>query len=136
MSLPSCLGPDMRVVNRRCWYLEDRVPLCIRLKRPSLQHQTSHPVGQGSGAAMCPHSSRLAPGAKELWLRHVPHGIEHATRQERASVSPCAPMHQAHHSPGEGSGVTTCPEAPSPSPSRRGLWSHRVSHDSRPVPCT
>jgi hypothetical protein len=50
-------------------------------------------------------------------------------------VSPCAPRHRAHHPLGKGSGVTTWPEAPSPSPGRKGLRSHHVPRGSRPAPC-
>jgi hypothetical protein len=50
-------------------------------------------------------------------------------------VSPRAPRHRACYPPGKGSGVATCPEVPSPSPSRRGLWSHHVPRGSRPTPC-
>jgi hypothetical protein len=53
------------------------------------RRQTAHPAGEGSDVAACPRSSRPAPGARELWHRHMPHGIKHATRQERAPVSPC-----------------------------------------------
>jgi hypothetical protein len=35
----------------------------------------------------------------------------------------------------KGSRVATWPEAPSLSPSRRGLWSRHVPHGSRPTPC-
>jgi hypothetical protein len=86
-----------------------------------------------------PHGSRSAPGARELWLHHVPRGTEHATCQkralmsphspwhractcqERAPMSPRAPRHRACHPSGKGSSAATCPEAPSPSPSRRWL---------------
>jgi hypothetical protein len=65
---------------------------------------------------------------------HVPHGTERATHQERAPVSPRASRHRARHPPGKGFGVVTCPETPSPSPGRRGLWSRHVSHGFRPAP--
>jgi hypothetical protein len=65
----------------------------------------------------------------------MPHGTERATHQERALVSPCAPGHHARHPLGKGSSVVTCPEAPSPSPGRRGLQSHHVPYGSRPAPC-
>jgi hypothetical protein len=97
--------------------------------------QISHPIGEGFGAATCPHGSRPTTGAIKLWLRHMPRDTEHATCQERDSVPPHAPRHRARHPPREGSGVTTCPEAPSPSRSRRGLRSHHVSHGSRLIPC-
>jgi hypothetical protein len=66
----------------------------------------------------------------------VPRDTEHATRQKRALMSPRAPWHRARHLPGKGSGVTTCPEAPSPSPGRRRLWSRHVPHGPRPAPYT
>jgi hypothetical protein len=65
----------------------------------------------------------------------MPHGKERATHQERALVSPRAPGHHARHPLGKGSSVVTCPEAPSPSPGRRGLQSHHVPYGSRPAPC-
>jgi hypothetical protein len=71
---------------------------------------------------------------RRLRCCHVPYGTEHATHRERAPVSPHAPRHRACHSPGEGSGVAMCPEAPSPSPSRRRLQSYHVPHGSRPAP--
>jgi hypothetical protein len=77
----------------------------------------------------------MPPSRRGLQCRHVPHGTEYATRQERASMSPHAPRHCARHPPGKGSGVATCSEAPSPSPGRSGLQSHNVPHGSTPAPC-
>jgi hypothetical protein len=51
-------------------------------------------------------------------------------------VSPRALRRRARHPPGKGSGVATCPEAPSPSPGRRGLQSSHMPRGSRPTPCT
>jgi hypothetical protein len=79
-----------------------------------------------------PHGSRPAPGARELWLCHVPRGIEHATCQERALVSPRAPWHRARHPPGRGFGVATCPEAPSAPPVRKGLRCHHMARGTEP----
>jgi hypothetical protein len=85
-----------------------------------------------------PPGFRSVSGARRLWLRHMPRGTEHATcqtRQERAPVSPRVPRHRARHASGEGSGVATCPEAPSPSPDMRRLQSRHVPHGYRPTPC-
>jgi hypothetical protein len=75
------------------------------------------------------------PTRRGLRCRHVPHVTECATCQERAPVSPRAPRHQSRHPLGKCSGVAMCPEAPSPSPDRRGLWSRNVPHGSRPALC-
>jgi hypothetical protein len=121
--IKSCAGkrywPHLRVrrLSRggpggHCRYPADQVPLCTRLKRLATE---------GSGSATCPDAQSTPPTRRGLQCRHVPHGTEHATRQERAPVSPSAPRHRAHHLPEKGSGVTTCPEAPSSSPGGRGL---------------
>jgi hypothetical protein len=84
-----------------------------------------------------PPGFRSVSGARRLWLRHMPRGTEHATcqtRQERAPVSPRVLRHRARHASGEGSGVATCPEAPSPSPDRRRLQSRHVPHGYRLAP--
>jgi hypothetical protein len=60
------------------------------------QHQTLHPVGKGSSVTACPCGSRHAPGAEELWHRHVPHGTGHATPLERALVSSRVPRLQTY----------------------------------------
>jgi hypothetical protein len=52
-----------------------------------------------------------------------------------APVPTHALRHHAHHSLGVGSGVATCPEAPSPSLGRRRLRSRHMPHGSRPAPC-
>jgi hypothetical protein len=51
-------------------------------------------------------------------------------------MSPRALRHRARHPPGRGFGVTTCPEAPIPSPGRRGLRNRHVPRGFRPAPCT
>jgi hypothetical protein len=102
--------------------------------------QTGYPCAQDLKHQ--PHDSRPVPGARELWLRHVPLGTEHATYQERASVSPCAPWHIARHPPGKGFGVITCPEAPGPPLSEEArpcagrLWRHHVTEAPGPPPST
>jgi hypothetical protein len=93
--------------------------------------QTGYPCAQDLKDQ--PHGSRSVPGAKELWLRHVLRGIEHATRQKRAPVSPRAPWHRARHLPRKGSGVTTCPEAPCAPPARKGLWCCHVPRGTEPI---
>jgi hypothetical protein len=124
-----------------CQYPTDRVPPCEDLSLVP-QHQTLHPVGKGFGVAACPCGSRLAPGAEELWHRHVPRGTGHATRQGRASVLPrvsrlqthlsvregsdVAMCHRAHHPTGKDSGVATCPVAQDPPPHAGGFWRHHV----------
>jgi hypothetical protein len=116
--------------------------------------QTGYPCAQDLKDQ--PHGSRSVPGARGLWLHHVPQGTEHATHQKMAMGSPHAPWHRACHPPGKGSGVTTCLEAPSAPPTRKGLWcchvprgtqhqspslgrrglqSRHVPHGSRPAPC-
>jgi hypothetical protein len=60
------------------------------------QGRTPHPARNGSGVAVCPRGSRPAPGAGELWHRHVPRGIGNATRHGRAPVSPCVPRLQTY----------------------------------------
>jgi hypothetical protein len=50
-------------------------------------------------------------------------------------VSTCALRHRACHPSGKGSGVTTCPEASSPSLDRRRLLSHHVPRGFRPTLC-
>jgi hypothetical protein len=92
-------------------------------------------VSGGSGSTTCPEAQSTPPTKRGLQCRHVPHGTEHATHQERAPVSPHASRHCARHLPGEGSGVATYPEAPNPSPDRRRLRSRHVSRGSRPAPC-
>jgi hypothetical protein len=91
-------------------------------------------VPESSGSITCPKAQSTPPARRGLQCHHVPHGTERATHQERAPVSPRVSRHPARHLPGKGSGVATCPEAPSPSPSRRGLWSRHVPHGSRPAP--
>jgi hypothetical protein len=110
----------LRWARGHCWYPADRVPLCTRLKRSAPRRQTPHPAGEGSGAATCPHDSKPAPGARELWLRHVPRGTEHVTCQERAPVSQRTPRHRARHPAGEDSEVATCLAAPVSSPAQEG----------------
>jgi hypothetical protein len=102
-------------------------------QQPSTYLQTRYPCAQDLKDQ--PHDSRFVPDARRLWLCHVPRGIEHATRQKRALVSPRAPCHKACHSLGVGFGVATCPEAPSPSPDRRRLQSRHVPRGSWPAPC-
>jgi hypothetical protein len=97
-----------------CRYHADRVPLCTDLKDQ-------------------PHSSRSVPGARELWLRHVPQGTEHATRQKWVPVSSCAPWHRARHPPGKGSGVAMCPESPCAPPTRKGLQCCHVPRGTEPI---
>jgi hypothetical protein len=112
--------------------------------------QTGYPCAQDLKDQ--PHDSRSVLGARRLWLRHVPRGTEHATRQKRALMSPCAPWHRACHPPGKGSCVAMCLEAPcaplarrgprcyhvpqgtEPIPGRRRLRSHHTPHGSRPAP--
>jgi hypothetical protein len=84
---------------------------------------------------MCLETQSTPPARRGLRCRHVPHDTERATRQERALVSPRAPRYHARHSPGEGSGVATCPEAPSSSPGRRRLRSRHAPRGFRPAPC-
>jgi hypothetical protein len=93
-------------------------------------------VSESSGSTTCPKAQSMPPARRRLRCRHVPRGTERATRQERALVLPCALRHQARHTTGKGSGVATGPEAPSPSPDRRGLRSHHVPCGSKPTPCT
>jgi hypothetical protein len=93
--------------------------------------QTGYPYAQDLKDQ--PHGSILVPGARELWLRHVPRGTEHATCQERAPVSSCALRHIARHPPGKGSGVATCPDAPSASPTRKVLWCCHVPRGIEPI---
>jgi hypothetical protein len=94
---------------------------------------------------MAPDSS---PGRGGLRCCHVSH-----SRCQRALASPHAPWHRAHHPPGEGSGVATCPTTPNSPPGTKGsvvttypmapnltpggggLRSRHVSCSSRPVPC-
>jgi hypothetical protein len=107
-------SPLLRWAQGHYWYPTDQVPLCTRLKNQ-------------------PHGSRSVPGARRLWLYHVPRGTKHATRQKRALVSPCTPWHRACHPPGKGSGVTTCPEAPCAPLTRRGLWCCHVPRGTEPI---
>jgi hypothetical protein len=48
-------------------------------------------------------------------------------------VSPRAPWHKAHHPPGKGFDVTTCPEAPCAPPSRKGLRCCHVPRGTEPI---
>jgi hypothetical protein len=48
-------------------------------------------------------------------------------------VSPRALWHRAHHPPGKGSDVTTCLEAPSMPPARKGLQCCHVPQGTEPV---
>jgi hypothetical protein len=63
----------------------------------------------------------MPPVRRGLRCRHVPHDTERVTRQKRAPASPYALRHHARHSPGEGFGVATCPEALSLSPEQEGF---------------
>jgi hypothetical protein len=91
-------------------------------------------VPGGSGSTTCPEAQSTPRARRGLRCCHVPHGTEHATRQEKTLVSPRALRHYVHHSPGEGSSVAMCPKAPSLSTGRRRLWSRHVPRGSRPAP--
>jgi hypothetical protein len=93
-------------------------------------------VSESSGSATYPEAQSTSPVRRGLRCHHVLHSTECATHQERAPVSPRASRHRARHLLGKDSGVATCLDAPSPSPSRRGLQSHHVPHGSRPASCT
>jgi hypothetical protein len=95
------------------WYPANQVPLCTRLKRPAPRLQTRSQYQRG------------------LRCRHVSHGTEHATCQERALASPHAPWHRARHPSGEGSGVVMCPVAHSSPPIRRGLRCRHVPRGTK-----
>jgi hypothetical protein len=69
---------------------------------------------EGSGSATCPKAQGMQPARRGLQCRHVPHGTEQATCQERALVSPRASRHRARHPPGEGSGVCQMPRGTEP----------------------
>jgi hypothetical protein len=107
---------------------------------PSCSNLKDQPYGfrsvlviEGSDSVTCPEAHNTPPVRRALRCRHVTYSIEHATHQERASVSSRAQRHHACHPSGEGSGVTTYPEAPIPSPGSRRLWSHHMPHGSRPA---
>jgi hypothetical protein len=103
------------------------------------------PIRKGSSVVTCPHGFRFAPGAGDLWHRHVPRGPGHATRLGRAMVSLCIPRLQtpllvregsgittcgrACCPTGKGSGLTTCPTAPDLPPGAVELWRHHVRPD-------
>jgi hypothetical protein len=59
--------------------------------------------------------------------------LQTRSRCQRALAPPRASRHRARHPPGKGSGVATCPEAPSPSPSRKGLRCCHVPRGTEPV---
>jgi hypothetical protein len=92
------------------------------------------PVPKGSGSATCPEAQSTPPARRRLRCCHVPHVTERVTYQERALMLLRAPTHRVRHPPGEGSGVATCPEAPSPSPGRGRLRSCHMPCGSRPAP--
>jgi hypothetical protein len=92
----------------------------------------------GSGSATCPDAQSMPPARRGLRCRHVPHGIERttgqekplvrhvprgtlrATRQERVVVLPPDPRHRAHQPAGEGSEVTMHLMALGPPPVQEG----------------
>jgi hypothetical protein len=93
-------------------------------------------VLESFGSTTCREALSTPSARRGLQCSHVPCGTEHTTRQEGALISPRTPRNRACHSPGKGFGVATWPEAPNPSPSRRGHQSCHVPHGSRPAPCT
>jgi hypothetical protein len=144
--IKSCAGkrywPHLRV--HRLSQCGPGGPLSVACRPGTCMHKTykinpmapdPFSVPESSGSATCPEAQSTPPTRRGLRCHHMPHGTERATHQERAPMSPHAPRHRVRHPPGKGSGVATCPEAPSPSPDRRWLWSRHVPHGSRPAPC-
>jgi hypothetical protein len=80
-----------------------------------------------------PAAPDSAPGMRGLWCRHVSPRLKTRSRCQSALALPRAPWHRGLHPPGEGSGVTTCSEASSTPPARRGLQCRHVPRGTKPV---